>query len=160
LAIESIAAQQAEVGELRRRGLYDSAMLDAFKGNDGAGKNTLPKSAHFAIYYPNLLIPEDDFDQMHFRGERFLFFFQRIVLAASICFSIVAFANFTAFILIALHRLYCRLSTESHNSLDAADSSVEGIAACPWNLLCDREWFHTTGNGENGRRRILGEEDK
>jgi hypothetical protein len=75
LAIESIAAQQAEVGELQRRGLYDSAMLDAFKGNDGAGKNTLPKSAHFAIYYPNLLIPVDDFDQMHFRGERFLFFF-------------------------------------------------------------------------------------
>lgn len=63
------------MGELRRRGLYDSAMLDAFKGNDGAGKNTLPKSAHFAIYYPNLLIPVDDFDQMHFRGERFLFFF-------------------------------------------------------------------------------------
>jgi hypothetical protein len=53
------------VGELRRRGLYDSAMLDALKGNDGAGKNTLPRSAHFAIYYPNLLIPVDDFDQMH-----------------------------------------------------------------------------------------------
>jgi hypothetical protein len=75
LAIESIAAQAAEVGELQRRGLYDFAMLDAFKGNDGASKNTLPKSAHFAIYYPNLLIPVEDCDQMHFRGERFLFFF-------------------------------------------------------------------------------------
>jgi hypothetical protein len=92
-----MAAQTAEVTELQRRGLYDSAIMDALKGNDGAGKNTLPKSAHFAIFYPNLLIPVDDFDQMHFRGEHISFLtcrsIQRIVLAKSTSFLILALAD-------------------------------------------------------------------
>ena len=63
LAIESIEAQRAELAELQRHDVYDSAMLEALDANGDGGENRLNKTELFTIYYPNLLVPPDRWDR-------------------------------------------------------------------------------------------------
>ena len=69
LAIESVEAQRAELAELQKRDVYDSAAMDALNANEQGGENRLNKTELFTIYLPNLLIPLERADELIVRGK-------------------------------------------------------------------------------------------
>ena len=72
LAIESVEAQRAELTELQRRDVYDSAALAALDANSTGGENRLNKTELFTILIPNLLVSPDRANDLLVRGEFWL----------------------------------------------------------------------------------------
>ncbi|GAQ92408.1 hypothetical protein KFL_010090040 [Klebsormidium nitens] len=68
LAIESVEAQRAELTELQRRDVYDSAALAALDANSTGGENRLNKTELFTIFIPNLLVSPDRANDLLVRG--------------------------------------------------------------------------------------------
>ena len=69
LAIESVEAQRAELAELQKRDVYDSAAMDALNANAEGGENRLNKTELFTIFYPNLLVPLERSDELIVGGK-------------------------------------------------------------------------------------------
>lgn len=70
LAIESVEAQRAELAELQQRDVYESAAMDALNANAEGGENRMNKTELFTIYYPNLLVPLEEADQLTVGGKQ------------------------------------------------------------------------------------------
>ena len=87
LAIESVAAQRAELADLQRRNVYDSAVLDALDANGEGGENRLNKTELFSIYIPNLLVSPEEPDELLVGGEWYTFQlkYSKLFVLVSIC---------------------------------------------------------------------------